>query len=166
MAFPNYTENVPLMSDNVWQSNPEFTYSLLSGVYKIAEKNLKQIFPNFNEISGCKINPDDLLDFQYCENVDADEIIDDFSGVFSYIVIWLIFGLIFTIVGIIWCFCNKCCCCCGVGKENKIKDLVNTDPEFEIAGVNTSKSDEPAWNTLGLRIFVGVLMALWIIGFA
>jgi hypothetical protein len=158
----DYSDNVPSMSNETWESDASFEYSLISGVWKIAEKNLNSLFKPYQEFTTCQINKDDLLDWSLCgeQDVDSEKIADDLMSPIIYISFWLLVGLIFTIAGIVWCLCNKCNCCCGRRRTNGLIDLVNTDPEFE--SNSGFKSNETSKIVV---IVLGVLMGLWIIGF-
>jgi len=157
------------MSNNatVWETSEPFEYKLLAGTWTQAENNLDSIFKPYSEFKSCGTNEDDLLDFN-CDGTgpdgefDFDVWYEDFSGPFYYATFWLLFAVIFTIVGIVWCVCNKCQCCCGGRNYNRKSDtygLQNTDPEFETSSSGTKKKT--------LMVYVlGVLMAFWTIGYA
>lgn len=162
IIFPNYTENIPQMLESHWKSDATFTYSILADVYKVANKNLHSIFPLNEDVKECKINEEDLLDLNYCgDNPDVDKILEDFSGPVTYIGIWACLAVIFTVVGIVWCICNKCCCCSQSKKINDLDYLVNTDSDSDLGIFNIKGSRaNMIW-----KIVIAVLMTFWILGF-
>lgn len=161
---PNYTENIPEMIEPNWKSDDKFVYSVLSDV---ANSSLKDIFPHYKDITQCKLNKEDLLDLDYCgDDIDVNKLVDDFRGPAIYIGIWLSLAIIFTIVGVIWCICNKCCCCCKGKKGDDLDYLVNTESDEDLRQIGVYQGDRKHNLKLVWRITLAVLMTCWVIGFS